>query len=353
MGRGRAGNPTRSILRLFHFPPGFASQLATPCCVTCGAEPLPCWLEYTDRTTGHWPRCTALAKLYWSEELALTAVNLGCLGSSETVVQQSIQSLAVPDDGCRLVLGLGPTPDLYSAGSHSYGGNSPNESATFHTQHRTATDPGLMLGLSGCSSRNVQPTKPTSSKKYSHARKFGITIPLIDEGSTSGKRKVGGYMLPLLFAPRSEDLCPNGMHPETSVQHHEGTGCDSEVQLVGNREVSNVIPRSAGSMGVQKAQGVLQGFAFLMVVVRGAKSQVATKVAESRTAYCKVESATKVEVSSIRSKGRKGCFRALCIWSEVAKAEVKQVATVRGAESQSSGGKGSGGEVQECIEDLS
>ncbi|GJN26266.1 hypothetical protein PR202_gb14187 [Eleusine coracana subsp. coracana] len=229
MGRGRAGNPTRSILRLFHFPPCFASQLATPCCVTCGAEPLPCWLEYTDRTTGHWPRCTALAKLYWSDELTLTAVNLCCFGSSETVVQQSIQSLAVPDDGCRLVLGLGPTPDLYSA---------------------------------GCSSRNVRPTKPTSSKKYSHARKNGITIPLIDEGSTSGKRKVGGYMLPLLFAPRLEDLCPNGTPPETSVQQHEGTGCDSEgdhVQLVGNREVSNAIPRSAGSMGVQKAQGVLQG----------------------------------------------------------------------------------------------
>ncbi|KAK3141363.1 hypothetical protein QOZ80_4BG0332930 [Eleusine coracana subsp. coracana] len=163
-----------------------------------------------------------------SDELTLTAVNLCCFGSSETVVQQSIQSLAVPDDGCRLVLGLGPTPDLYSAGSHSYGGNNTNESATFHTQHCTTTDPGLVLGLSGCSSRNVRPTKPTSSKKYSHARKNGITIPLIDEGSTSGKRKVGGYMLPLLFAPRLEDLCPNGTPPETSVQQHEGTGCDSE-----------------------------------------------------------------------------------------------------------------------------
>jgi hypothetical protein len=44
---------------------------------------------------------------------------------------------------------------------------------------------------------HVQPTTESNSKKYSHARKNGITTPLIDEGSTSGKRKVGGYMLSL------------------------------------------------------------------------------------------------------------------------------------------------------------
>jgi hypothetical protein len=59
---------------------------------------------------------------------------------------------------------------------------------------------------------------------------------------------------------------------------------------VGSREVINATPRSAGSTGVQKAQGVflkkkaqgvLQGFAFPMAVVRGAKSQAATKVARA------------------------------------------------------------------------
>lgn len=55
---------------------------------------------------------------------------------------------------------------------------------------------------------------------------------------------------------------------------------------MGSREVINAIPRSVGSMGVQKVQGVLQGFAFPMAVVRGVKSQVATKVlrAEQHTA---------------------------------------------------------------------
>uniref|UniRef100_A0A0A8Y1X3 WRKY19-like zinc finger domain-containing protein n=1 Tax=Arundo donax TaxID=35708 RepID=A0A0A8Y1X3_ARUDO len=169
-----------------------------------------------------------------TEEPAVTKVNLGCLGSSETVqtsrksFQQSNQCLAVPDDGCRLVLGLGPTPNLYSADSHSYGGNKANESATLRAQHCTTTDPGLMLPLSKCSSRNAQPTTASGSEKYSHARKNGIIIPIIDEGSTSAKRKVGGYMLPLLFAPRSDDLCPKGTPPETNVQQHDGTGCDAE-----------------------------------------------------------------------------------------------------------------------------
>jgi hypothetical protein len=44
-----------------------------------------------------------------------------------------------------------------------------------------AADPGLVLGLSGCSSRNVQPAM-SINEKYSHAIKNGITILLVDEG---------------------------------------------------------------------------------------------------------------------------------------------------------------------------
>lgn len=55
---------------------------------------------------------------------------------------------------------------------------------------------------------------------------------------------------------------------------------------MGSREVINAILRSVGSTGVQKAQGVHQDSAFPMVVVSGAKSQVAIKVlrAEQHTA---------------------------------------------------------------------
>ncbi|CAN6236408.1 unnamed protein product [Urochloa humidicola] len=170
-----------------------------------------------------------------SEELAASAMNLGCMGSSEIAknsrksFQHADQSLAVPDDGCRLVLGLGPTPNLYSADSHSSCGKKVYESAgPLLTQHCATTNPGLMLGLSRCSSRNLQPTTVTASKNYSHARKTGIAFPIIDEGSTSAKRKSGGYMLPLLFAPRSDDLCLNGTSPDTDIQLHDRIECDTE-----------------------------------------------------------------------------------------------------------------------------
>jgi hypothetical protein len=45
-----------------------------------------------------------------------------------------------------------------------------------------------------------------------------------------------------------------------------------------SRGVISAIQRNAGSMGVRKVQGVLQDFAFLMAVARGARSLVATKV---------------------------------------------------------------------------
>ncbi|KAJ1273088.1 hypothetical protein BS78_06G253300 [Paspalum vaginatum] len=169
-----------------------------------------------------------------NEGLAASAMNLDYIGGSE-IAQNSRksfhhgdQSLAVPDDGCRLVLGLGPTPNLYSADSHSFAGNKAYESATLLSQHCATADPGLMLGVSRCSSRNLQPTTVSSSKNYSHARKAGIVFPLIDEGSTSARRKPGGYMLPFLFAPRSDDLCLNGTSPDTDDQQDDGTGCDTE-----------------------------------------------------------------------------------------------------------------------------
>uniref|UniRef100_A0A804M9K8 WRKY19-like zinc finger domain-containing protein n=1 Tax=Zea mays TaxID=4577 RepID=A0A804M9K8_MAIZE len=173
-------------------------------------------------------------KIVVNEELSMSAVNLGYIRSSEIAqnsrksFQHGDQSLTAPDDSCRLALGLGPTPNLYSADSHSFGGNKAYQSATLLSQHCATTDPGLMLGLSRCSSRNLQSTRASGSKNYSPARKTGIILPLIDEGSTSAKRKKGGYLLPLLFVPRSEDLCLNGTSTDTDAQQHIGTECDTE-----------------------------------------------------------------------------------------------------------------------------
>ncbi|XP_062183914.1 uncharacterized protein LOC133887915 [Phragmites australis] len=262
-----------------------------------------------------------------NEDLAVSAVNLGCLQSSETAqnsrksCQHDDQSLAVPDDGCRLVLGLGPTPNVYSAESHSFGGNKGCESAMLLTHHCATTDPGLMLGLSRCSSRNLQPMTASGSEKYSHARKHGIVFPLIDEGSTSAKRKLGGYVLPLLFAPRSDGLGLSGTFPETDVQQYTVTGCDAEGdhdRLLDNHEVqinpdlsmttdcsfaatSDIVagttsaeqrshqrhPKKCRSNGCSKGARGASGLCISHGGGHRCQKPCCNKGAESRTAYCK------------------------------------------------------------------
>ncbi|KAG8043643.1 hypothetical protein GUJ93_ZPchr0458g22540 [Zizania palustris] len=163
---------------------------------------------------------------------AVTSVNFSCLGSSETVeasrklFEQSNHSLSAPDDECRLVLGLGPTPNLHYADNDSAGGNRAKESANLLSQHFAVTDPGLKLGISRGSSRNFQAT--TVIEKYPNQYKNGIVFPLIDEGSTSAKRKPGGYMLPLLFGPRSDDVCLNGTPLVSDLQHVETVDDDDD-----------------------------------------------------------------------------------------------------------------------------
>lgn len=114
---------------------------------------------------------------------------------NDKTIPQSIcrkpQSLTASDDSCRLVLGLGPTPNLYSADSYSFGGNETYESSSLLTQHCATADPGLMLGLSRCSLINLQSATTSGRKNYSPVRKTGIVFPLIDEGSTSATRKQG------------------------------------------------------------------------------------------------------------------------------------------------------------------
>ncbi|KAM0871817.1 hypothetical protein ACQ4PT_039148 [Festuca glaucescens] len=166
-----------------------------------------------------------------NEDLDVTAVNSDCLGSSEAVEASgksfNQRNQIVPDDDSKLVLGLGPMPNLYSADSHSSGGNKVKLSATLFA-HCTTTDHGLVLGISRGSSRNLQPTIVPGSNEHSHKRKNGKFLPLIDEGSTSARRKLGEYVPPLLFAPRSNDICLNGTPSEADVQQHLGTRYEAD-----------------------------------------------------------------------------------------------------------------------------
>ncbi|KAI5010125.1 hypothetical protein ZWY2020_012262 [Hordeum vulgare] len=172
--------------------------------------------------------------IVWNEGLDVALVKVGCLGSSEAVetsrksFEQTNQSFPVPDDDRTLVLGLGPMPNLYSAGSQSSSGKRVKLSATLFSQHCTTTDPGLVVGTSGGSSRNLQSTTVPGRKEHPHKRKNCIVFPLIDEGSTSTKRKSGDYELSPLFAPRSNHICIDGKSPEADVQEHIGTGYEAD-----------------------------------------------------------------------------------------------------------------------------
>lgn len=190
------------------------------------------WLHGTEHMDVSFSQAEPAAINCRNEDLDVTTVNGDCLGSSEAVEASrksfNQRNQIVPDDDSRLVLGLGPMPNQYSAVSHSSGGNKVKLSGTLFVQHCTTTDPGLVLRISRGSSRNLQSTIVPGSKEHSHKRKNGIFFPLTDEGSTSARRKSGDYVLPLLFSPRSNDICLNRTPSETDVQQHLGTGYEAE-----------------------------------------------------------------------------------------------------------------------------
>uniref|UniRef100_A0ACD5UEV6 Uncharacterized protein n=1 Tax=Avena sativa TaxID=4498 RepID=A0ACD5UEV6_AVESA len=189
------------------------------------------WLHGKEHVAAPFSQAEPAAINCRNEDLDVTAVNCDCLGSSEAVEASrksfNQRNQIVSDDDSRLILGLGPMPNLYSAASHSSSGNKVKLSATLFG-HCTTTDPGLVLGISRGSSRSLQPTIVPGSKEHSHKRKNGTFFPLTDEGSTSARRKSGDYVLPLLFAPRSNDICLKATPPETDVQQHLGTGHEAD-----------------------------------------------------------------------------------------------------------------------------
>ena len=183
-----------------------------------------------------------------NEGLDVASVKVGCLGSSEAAetsrqsFEQRSRSSPVPDDDCRLVLGLGPMPNLYSADSQSSGGNKVKLSGILFTQHCTASDPGLVVGTSRGSSRNLQSTTVPGRKEHSHKRKNGIVFPHIGEGSTSAKRKSGDYEVSPLFAPRSDGLF-------IDLQQHLGTGYEADHDLSLEQHEVELSPEPSATTG--------------------------------------------------------------------------------------------------------
>ncbi|KAI5661436.1 hypothetical protein M9H77_20759 [Catharanthus roseus] len=213
-----------------------------------------------------------------------------------------------PDDGCRLVLGLGPTPCVYSESNKKNG-----ITATLSEGQSTEGDSILKLGLSGGSdeisnvvecSASIQSTVNTSYP-FDPVSSDGnrILVPVVDEGSTSAK-KSGGYLTTFFIEPRRE--CSRTLQQakeQTELDSHfhlpqissepsgvsdysmstisgSATAVTSTDQRTGNPKRCKFVGCTKGARG---ATGLCIGHG------GGQRCQKpgCNKGAESRTAYCK------------------------------------------------------------------
>lgn len=217
-----------------------------------------------------------------------------------------------PDDGCRLVLGLGPTPSTYSDNYHS--GRAIKSKV--HQGLSSEGDSILQLGLSGGTGK-VSGTFEHSVSTYSnpnasrHPNQVAVdgnrlVIPIVDEGSTSAK-KSGGYMPSLLLAPRMDGskilLQTQELLEPATKNRFNPSQISSEPSAVSDYSFSNISEPSATagissdrrtsnpkkckfdgcSKGARGATGLCIGHG------GGQRCQKpgCNKGAESRTAYCK------------------------------------------------------------------
>ncbi|KAL1557810.1 hypothetical protein AAHA92_08350 [Salvia divinorum] len=230
------------------------------------------------------------------------------IGNSQT--SNGVQ-VAAPDDGCKLVLGLGPTPSAYSDEYSPSGGNKSGEMLSQSLSFQR----DLMLKLGLCSGPDaVKNVLEFSASNHSprdamhHIPLDGnrFAVPIVDEGSTSAK-KSGGYMTQLILAPRAENteiLRSTSKSLEHGAQSHhqtsqmttsEPSGISSyslsAISEPGNAAVSS---NSRGSnMKRCKFSGCTKGArgATGLCIGHGGGQRCqkpgCNKGAESRTAYCK------------------------------------------------------------------
>ncbi|CAD5331241.1 unnamed protein product [Arabidopsis thaliana] len=197
-----------------------------------------------------------------------TALSLKCLGGSENQFCSDVSSFT--DDGCRLVLGLGPTSTSYC---FSVGVNNSNkDSASGFTQ----ADSVLQLGRPAVSIDTFSGLDNGGQR----------VIPVVDEGSSSAKRS-GGYMPSLL-------LDPNVKNPSQIQQLKDfGTGIHSQVsqepspytEFYVQQRTSN--PRKCKFMGCVKGARGASGLCISHGGGQRCQKPGCNKGAESKTTFCK------------------------------------------------------------------
>ncbi|XP_059653357.1 uncharacterized protein LOC132300345 [Cornus florida] len=254
-----------------------------------------------------------------------TTLRLDCFGygGSRSVGFGSTQSnpgdWVVPsnaaDDGCRLVLGLGPTPSTYSDDYYPVGVNKNKGSAT--TLRRGLPSEGdsiLKLGLSGGIEEvsggleySVSSQGDLSTPRHPNQTSIGgnrLVIPVVDEGSTTAK-KSGGYMPSLILAPRmdsSKILFQKQELLECGAKSHCHPLLSSEPSAVTNYSVETFSepgtsgtssdyrssnPKKCKFMGCSKGARGATGLCIGHGGGQRCQKPGCSKGAESKTAYCK------------------------------------------------------------------
>jgi hypothetical protein len=208
------------------------------------------------------------------------------------------------DDGCRLVLGLGPTPDpdvnspeQQPAGA---GADKSRPPVTLFGQSFSFADPGAL-------SLGIHQGRSTGANKHLDVPAGTIiSFSTVHEGSTSARSSSGGYMPSLLFARRPNcstaeeeqgllddtdtDNSNDGTEPSASMTEASFGGVSSDaVTVVSNpgQQAQRRHPKKCRFKGCSKGARGATGLCIAHGGGQRCQKPGCHKGAESRTAYCK------------------------------------------------------------------
>ncbi|KAL2477494.1 loricrin-related [Forsythia ovata] len=215
-----------------------------------------------------------------------------------------------PDDGCKLVLGLGPPPSSFSDDYSPAVGNKALDRGLLSER-----DSILKLGLSGgtdefrkvlqfsASTLNISDASHQSGRVSSDDNR--LAFPVVDEGSTSAKQS-GGYLSRFVLTPSMENteiLMTTNKFLELSAKSHcQLSQFSSEPSAVSNYSVSAVSELATATVSSDHRTGNTNKCKFVgctkgargatgLCIAHGGGERCqkpgCNKGSESRTAYCK------------------------------------------------------------------
>lgn len=193
------------------------------------------------------------------------------------------------DDGCGLVLGLGPTPSIYSSNYYPIEGNKSKEPATIlHQLLSPEGDSVLKLGLSGGTEELSGMLEYSVSAPSNPSDLNQLLIPVLDEVSTSAK-KFGGYMPSLLLAPRmdSSKIMDPGTKSSSLLSQLSSEPSTFSDYSVGNSPELASNPRKCKFVGCTKGARGTTGLCIGHGGGQRCQKPGCYKGSESQTNYCK------------------------------------------------------------------